>query len=217
MPFILSWSNLHPISLLPAFSKILEKHVHTQLSSFAISCNLLPPSQSGFGAGLTLFSYADDSQIIFSLSNAQNLDPSPLRQGLTNVTRWVNRNALKHNGNKTEVMILHNNPKLWGVNHWPVSLGPLPTPVNKVKNLGFIIKNLSLKPQVSKLTASCFSIHKWLKKILWLIPLNNQRNVLHPGNVQIGLRECFVSGCRYIRDPPLADHSKRDPASLSAA
>lgn len=51
-------------------------------------------------SGLTLFSYADVSQIIFSLSKAHSKDSSPLRQGLANVALWMNKNALKLNGDK---------------------------------------------------------------------------------------------------------------------
>ena len=41
-------SNFRPISILPVPSKLLEKHVHLQLSSYLNSNNLLFPLQSGF-------------------------------------------------------------------------------------------------------------------------------------------------------------------------
>ena len=41
-------THYHPISLLPVPSKVLEKHVHTQLSQHLHSHNLLYPLQSGF-------------------------------------------------------------------------------------------------------------------------------------------------------------------------
>ncbi|XP_078504415.1 vomeronasal type-2 receptor 26-like [Lissotriton helveticus] len=46
-------ANYRPISLLPAFSKCLERHVHSVLSTFAEDNSLLHPSQSGFRAGFS--------------------------------------------------------------------------------------------------------------------------------------------------------------------
>ncbi|KAJ1093452.1 hypothetical protein NDU88_006553, partial [Pleurodeles waltl] len=101
--------------------------------------------------GLTIFSYADDNQINFSLSSSQDHSPSSLHSCLAQVATWMNNNSLKLNGNKTEVMILGRNPSLWGPQHWPFMLGETPSPVTKVKNLGFLIDNtLSTKPQVAK-------------------------------------------------------------------
>lgn len=47
-------SNYQPISLLPAFSKILEKHIYLQLSNFVQSQKCLHPSQSGIRAGFSM-------------------------------------------------------------------------------------------------------------------------------------------------------------------
>ena len=46
-------SNYRPISLLPAFSKILEKNIHHRLYDFLTSNNLLIPNQYGFRKSLS--------------------------------------------------------------------------------------------------------------------------------------------------------------------
>ena len=44
----LAVENYRPISLLPVFSKILERLIHKQLSSFLDECNVLYEKQFGF-------------------------------------------------------------------------------------------------------------------------------------------------------------------------
>ena len=46
-------SNYRPISILPAFSKILEKIAYIQLTSYFDFFNLLNPSQFGFRSGMS--------------------------------------------------------------------------------------------------------------------------------------------------------------------
>lgn len=46
-------ANFRPISLIPTFSKILEKHVNLQLSQYVESNGLLHPSKSGFRNGFS--------------------------------------------------------------------------------------------------------------------------------------------------------------------
>ncbi|XP_078503358.1 uncharacterized protein LOC144762111 [Lissotriton helveticus] len=46
-------SNFRPISVLPIFAKILEKHVHRCLTDFITTQDLLPSHQSGFRAGFS--------------------------------------------------------------------------------------------------------------------------------------------------------------------
>ena len=46
-----SLSDLRPISLLPVLSKVLERIVHGQMTTFAENFNLIPPNQSGFRKG----------------------------------------------------------------------------------------------------------------------------------------------------------------------
>ncbi|KAL0829839.1 hypothetical protein ABMA28_003322 [Loxostege sticticalis] len=46
-----SFSDYRPISILPFLSKVLERVVHQQLSTFLTNCSLLNPFQSGFRPG----------------------------------------------------------------------------------------------------------------------------------------------------------------------
>lgn len=63
--------------------------------------------------------------------------------------------------------------------HWPSEMSALPQPTHQVRNLGFIIDDqLSMKQQVVKVTLTCFTILKWLKKILWMLPCSTQRTVV---------------------------------------
>lgn len=140
---------------------------------------VLPLSDVVESCGLTYFSYADDTQIIFSLSFAQDHEPSDLNLGLSHITFWMNNNSLKLNGDKMEVIILGMNPQLWGLQHWPEALGTLSDLLPKVKNLGFVLdENLSINLQMIKVTATCFAVLTWLKKLIWLIPQSAQRTVV---------------------------------------
>ena len=46
-------NNYRPISILPAFSKILEKTVYVQITEYFRFYNLLSPAQYGFRSGLS--------------------------------------------------------------------------------------------------------------------------------------------------------------------
>lgn len=242
-------SNFRPISLLPVFSKILEKHINTQISTFIESQNILHPSQSGFRtgystestllgvtetirhlvdkgdtvalilldlsaafdtvchatllktllasgigreslmwlssflsqrtcqvfsstaqsnthvshygvpqgsilspllfniyvsplakiaeeAGLTIYSYADDTQLVFSLASKDISKPSALQTGLKQIADWMNSNKLKLNGGKTELIIFGGNKTHWGPQHWPTQMGDTPLQAQSARNLG---------------------------------------------------------------------------------
>lgn len=47
---------------------------------------------------------------------------------LSAMTKWMKYNCLKLNGNKTEVMVVGNQPQVWGPSGWPEKLSPVPTP-----------------------------------------------------------------------------------------
>lgn len=46
-----TYKDLRPISILPAFSKILERIIHSQLSGYINTNNILPLTQSGLRKG----------------------------------------------------------------------------------------------------------------------------------------------------------------------
>lgn len=130
-------------------------------------------------AGLSIYSYADDTQIVFSLSDSRSQDTSALKIGLSRVAAWMQVNLLKLNGEKTEVIILGKHKDLWGSRHWPSNMGPLPTPVPVVRNLGFLIdEKLSMRQQATKVAAICFNTLRWLQKILWMLPESTRRTVV---------------------------------------
>lgn len=130
-------------------------------------------------AGLSLFSYAHDTQIVFSLSAERATKSSSLQSGLRNIAGWMQANLLKLNGEKTEVLILGKNKDLWGPQHWPPEMGALPQPNHQVRNLGVLIDDqLSMKQQAVKVSSICFTIIKWLRKILWMLPLSTQLTVV---------------------------------------
>ena len=47
------FTNYRPISLLPQFSKILEKLYNNRLDMFIDKCNILSPSQYGFRSSMS--------------------------------------------------------------------------------------------------------------------------------------------------------------------
>lgn len=129
-------------------------------------------------AGLCLFSYADDTQILFSLSTEKTFRSSALQIGLRNIASWMQANLLKLNGEKTEVIVLGKNKNLWGPQHWPSEMGDLPQPSDCVRNLGVLIDDrLSMKQQAVKVAATFFTILKWLKMI-WMLPVSTQKTVV---------------------------------------
>ena len=51
--------------------------------------------------GITLVSYADDSQLVISLSNNRTNEASQLKDCLVDVAKWMGDSCLKPNGGKT--------------------------------------------------------------------------------------------------------------------
>lgn len=91
----------------------------------------------------------------------------------------MDANMLKLSGDKTEVLILGNNKDLWGPQHWPIELGTPPQPTQQVRNLGFIVDDrLSMRQQVVKVAATCFTVLKGLRKVVWMLPCSTQRTVV---------------------------------------
>lgn len=67
------------------------------LSPLLFNLYVRPLADIAEQVGLTLFTYADDSQIIFSLSNTNPGSPSPLQSGLRDIAAWMSLNMLKLN------------------------------------------------------------------------------------------------------------------------
>lgn len=88
--------------------------------------------------GFSLVSYADNSQIVISVSKQSEAIAFNFHACMTQIMRWMSRNYLKINTDKTEVMEFGNGPSLWNPTWWPMELGQCPIPSNKVKNLWVI-------------------------------------------------------------------------------
>lgn len=82
----------------------------------------------------------------------------------------MERNFLKFNGLKTEVLLFGMQALIWNGNWGPDTLGTLPVPAEKVENLGVILDSeLSLHGDASRTITTCFGLKK-LKKIFLFIP-----------------------------------------------
>lgn len=89
------------------------------------------------------------------------------------------QNCLKLNANKTEVVLFGNDPTFWNATWWPDTLGPIPTPIKKVKNLGIYLDDkLSFRDQVSAVVSSVSCTLKICKNILPFLPKECQKTVI---------------------------------------
>lgn len=123
--------------------------------------------QCGFAAVLC----AHDTQVVVSVSNNVEKTADCFNHCMTQVNEWMKSNCLKLTGEKTEVMLLGSNPSFWSPRWWPDSLGNCPTPVSKVKNLGFVFDDkLTFNAQINKLTSTFWLIIKMIRKIRHFSP-----------------------------------------------
>lgn len=61
-----------------------------------------------------------------------------------------------------------------------MEMGDLPRPSSHVRNLGVIIDDsLTMQQQAVRVSSTCFTIMKWLRKILWMLPADTQKTVVH--------------------------------------
>ncbi|XP_078496531.1 uncharacterized protein LOC144752493 [Lissotriton helveticus] len=128
--------------------------------------------------GVQLVTYADDTQLVVSLSRADadetvinNLSPC-----LSEVLAWMDFSFLKLNGAKTEIMMLGYNAPInldpWG----PESLGPPPPPKIRIKSLGvWLDPSLGFQVQARKVAATCYGVLRSLWKVLALLPPKARR------------------------------------------
>ncbi|KAJ1191950.1 hypothetical protein NDU88_001263 [Pleurodeles waltl] len=87
---------------------------------------------------------------------------------------------LKLNTDKTEVLLLDNNPSTWNDSWWPTSLGAAPTPTTQVRNLGIILDSaLNMTQQVNAVSSSCYNTLYMLCKIFKWIPVETRKTVTH--------------------------------------
>ncbi|KAJ1188070.1 hypothetical protein NDU88_004835 [Pleurodeles waltl] len=127
---------------------------------------------------LNIISYADDTQLILSVTKDPLTAKSNLHEGMKAVAEWMRNSKLKLNSDKTEVLILGTNPSAWDNSSWLTVLGAAPTPTNQAHNLGVILNlTLSMTKQVSAISSSCFNTLRMLRKIYRWIPTDTRRTV----------------------------------------
>ncbi|KAJ1112958.1 hypothetical protein NDU88_001218 [Pleurodeles waltl] len=130
--------------------------------------------------GLDLISYADDTQLILSLTNNPTSARTRLHEGMKEVANWMTNSRLKLNTEKTEVLILGPTPTAWDDSWWPPALGSTPQPTDHARNLGFILdSSLSMSRQVNSVTSACFNTLRMLRKIFRWIPTDTRKTVTH--------------------------------------
>lgn len=130
--------------------------------------------------GLNIVSYADDTQLILSLSNEPNTARRNFREGMEAVAKWMKNSCLQLNTNKTEVLIMGPNPDAWSDTWWPPALGNPPTPTDHARNLGIILDSeLKMDRQINSVSSSCFHTLRLLRKTFKWIPLEHRKTVTH--------------------------------------
>ncbi|KAJ1163811.1 hypothetical protein NDU88_004263 [Pleurodeles waltl] len=72
---------------------------------------------------LNIISYANDTQLILSLTDDPLTAKSNLHEGMKAVAKWMRNSKLKLNSDKMEVLILGANPTAWDNSWWTTALG----------------------------------------------------------------------------------------------
>lgn len=91
----------------------------------------------------------------------------------------MSQNCLKLNANKTEVVLFGNDPTFWNASWWPDTLGPVPTPIKKVKRLGIYLDDkLTLGRRVNAVDSSVSYTLRICKKVLPYLPAECQKTVI---------------------------------------
>ncbi|KAJ1129421.1 hypothetical protein NDU88_007791 [Pleurodeles waltl] len=127
---------------------------------------------------LKIITYADDTQLILSLTSDPDAARASLHEGMKDVAEWMKNSRLKLNSDKTEVLILGSSPSAWDDSWWPPALGATPKPTDHARNLGFILdSSLSMTRQVNAVSSSCFNTLRMLRKIFRWIPTETRKTV----------------------------------------
>ncbi|KAJ1154262.1 hypothetical protein NDU88_007016 [Pleurodeles waltl] len=160
---------------------------------------------------IIITSYADDTQLILSLTKDPASAKTNLQEGMKDVADWMRLSRLKLNSEKTEVLILGNTPSAWDDSWWPTALGTAPTPADHARNLGFILDPLlTMTKQVNAVSSACFLTLRMLRRDLPLDPRRHQKNRdPRPRHEPPGLRQHPLRWDHRQTPKSPATHSKR--------
>lgn len=129
--------------------------------------------------GLEVLSYADDTQIMVSITHNIKDSAQNFRNCMEAVSTWMSSNFLKLNGEKTEVLIFGTKSDIWSSDWWPDSLGACLCPVPFGKHLGIIVDtSLSVSRQVSRTVSTCFGIMRILKKLSHFLSFDSRKQAV---------------------------------------
>lgn len=129
--------------------------------------------------GARIVSYADDTQLLFTCEKAADFDGDDIRQCLTDVFLWLQRNHLKCNSDKSEVLFFGCPSDVRWKQWWPADMHPPLADVPLAKNLGVKMdSSLSFKQQVLTVVGQCFGILKQLKQFLPFLPLSHRKTII---------------------------------------
>lgn len=121
---------------------------------------------------LEVLSYADDTQIMITITESVEASAANFKNCMQAVASWMVEHYLRLNGDKTEILIFGEKEEIWSEAWWPDTLGPCPHPGLSAKNLGIIVDtSLSLGPQINRTVSTCFGMIRPLKKIFQFLSL----------------------------------------------
>ncbi|KAJ1089603.1 hypothetical protein NDU88_002754 [Pleurodeles waltl] len=139
---------------------------------------MAPLAQLAHQHNLNILSYADNTQLILSLTKDPRTAKANLHEGMKSIAEWMRNSRLKLKSDKTEVLILGRTPSAWDDSWWPTSLGAPPTPTDHARNLGFILdSSLSMSKQVNAVSSSCYYTLRMLRRIYKWMPTETRRTV----------------------------------------
>ena len=104
--------------------------------------------------------YADDTQIYLSIKPDENWasERSAIEACVADVGGWMNRNMLKLNNEKSELIVFSSKHRIRRVNNLSLTIGGrLLHAVQSMRNLGVIMDSgLTMEKQVNAISKSCF-------------------------------------------------------------
>ncbi|KAJ1141705.1 hypothetical protein NDU88_008033 [Pleurodeles waltl] len=150
----------------------------SSLSPTLFNVYMAPLAQLARHHNLSIISYANDTQLVLSLTKDPLTAKTNLHEGLKSIAEWMSNSRLKLNSDKTEVLILGRTPSAWNDSWWPTALGPPPTPASHARNLGFVLDSaLTMSKQINAVSSSCFNTLRMLRRIFKWIPTGTRKTV----------------------------------------